>query len=128
MYKTKTIILKEKSPLKQDFDEQAHLAKLFKNSVIFRCRQLMFAQRKDFKDLTEHEKQVLDEFKKTEPNYRAISNKYYLPTMKHIDNMFKITKNSDYYSELPRQCTQQIIKEVRSDFKSYFKRKRKISA
>ena len=120
MYKTKTIILKEKSPLKQDFDEQAHLAKLFKNSVIFRYRQLMFAQRKDFKDLTEHEKQVLDEFKKTEPNYRAISNKYYLPTMKHIDNMFKITKNSDYYSELPRQCTQQIIKEVRSDFKSYF--------
>ena len=94
MYKTKTIILKEKSPFKQDLDEQAHLAKLFKNSVIFRCRQLMFAQRKDFKDLTEYEKQVLDEFKKTEPNYRAISNKYYLPTMKHIDNMFKATPHN----------------------------------
>ena len=45
MYQTTTIILKNKDyELKEFFKNQCELAKLFKNSVIFRCRQLLFAK------------------------------------------------------------------------------------
>ena len=122
MYQTTTIILKNKDyELKEFFKNQCELAKLFKNSVIFRCRQLLFAKDNNYINLQQHTLEVLDEFKLTEDKYKQINNKYYLPGCNHFDYMFKITNNADYYNELPMQSTQQIIKECLDDFKSYFK-------
>ena len=39
MYKTAVIILREDDTLTKVFDEQTHMAKLFKNSCIYRLRQ-----------------------------------------------------------------------------------------
>lgn len=39
MYKTAVIILREDDALTKVFDEQTHMAKLFKNSCIYRLRQ-----------------------------------------------------------------------------------------
>ena len=76
MYQTTSIILRKyEYGLIEYFNEYCHYAKLLKNSVIFRCRQLLFAQRKGFKDLTEMEQQVLDEFKQTEDKFNPISDK-----------------------------------------------------
>lgn len=120
MYQVKSIILKDQNPLKYVFDEQTHLSKLFKNSCIFRLRQLFFAWKKNYDEtyLSTHEKEVLDEFRKSGIN---ITKRHSLPNYKEFDSMFKLTKNNDYYNNLPMQCTQQIIKECLSDFKSFFK-------
>ena len=122
MYQTTCVILKNKQHnLIQYCDEMTSLAKLFKNSVIFRCRQLLTAKNKNFTNLTQNEQQVLDEFKLTEDKFKPISDKYYLPSYYHFVHLFTITNNVDYYNNLPMQSSQQIIKECLSDFKSYFK-------
>lgn len=120
MYKTTNIIIKKDSELTRYFSHMCSESKLFKNSVIFRCRQLLSASRKDFTDLQEHEQSVLDEFKQTVGPFKAISERYCLPGYKHFDYLFKVTKNPDYYNDLPMQCNQQIIKEVLQSFKGFF--------
>lgn len=120
MYKTTNIVIKKDSELTGYFSHMCSEAKLFKNSVIFRCRQLLSASRKGFTDLQELEQAVLDEFKQTEGPFKAISKQYYLPGYKHFDYLFKVSKNPDYYNDLPMQCNQQIIKEVLQSFKGFF--------
>lgn len=119
-YKTINIIMKPDSELTSYCDEMCKAAKLFKNAVIFRCRQLLTAKYKDYFDLQANEQEVLDEFKLTEDRFKPITKKYYLPNYNHFDYMFKKTNNPDYYNSLPMQSTQQIIKEVLSNFKGYF--------
>ena len=120
MYQTTSIIVKNENFITY-CDEFTNLAKLFKNSVIFRCRLLISAKNNGFMNLTDNEQQVLDEFKLTEDKYKPISDKYYLPSYYHFVYMFTVTKNVDYYNALPMQSSQQIIKECLSDFKSFFK-------
>ena len=55
-YKTTNIVLKNKDhKLLQYCFENAQLAKLFRNAVIYRCRQLYFAYRKSYQNLTQQE-------------------------------------------------------------------------
>ena len=120
MYNTTCVILKNKDITFYDYcDKNTRLAKNFKNSVIFRCRQLFTAKNKNYQNLSNNEKQVLDEFKLTEGKFNPISAKYYLPSYCHFDAMFRLNKNVDYFNELPAQSTQCIIKECLKDFKSF---------
>ena len=121
IYRTTNIVIKPNSKLSSYCDQMCSEAKLFKNTVIFRCRQLLSANRKGYTGLQNNEKEVLDEFKLTEGIFKKIDFKYYLPGYVHFDYLFKVTKNPDYYNQLPMQSNQQIIKEVLADFKSYFK-------
>ena len=122
MYKTTTVLLNpnQDNELIEYFSENCKKAKLLKNAVIFRCRQLLFARWKDFKNLNVNQMEVLNEFKQTENRFKPIGNKYYFPSYYHFDYMFKITNNPDYYSGLPSQTTQHVIKEALEDFKGYF--------
>ena len=122
MYQTTCIQIKNnQKELFNYCNDMTNLAKLFKNSVIFRCRQLLSAKNKNFINLNDNEKQVLEEFKLTEDKYNPITNKYYLPNYYHFVYMFTKTKNVDYYNNLPMQSNQQIIKEVLQDFNSFYK-------
>lgn len=114
-------MIKPGSKLSSYCEEMCSEAKLFKNTVIFRCRQLLSANQKGYMGLQLNEKEVLCEFKLTEGPFKKIDSKYYLPGYFHFDYLFKVTKNKDYYNHLPMQSNQQIIKEVLADFKSYFK-------
>lgn len=119
-YHTTNIILKKYQKNELNYCiYNSHLAKLFKNSVIFRLRQLYFAKTKDFKNLTTLEQSVLDEFKLTEDRFKPISNKYFIPNFKHFVYLFTVTNNSDYFNDLPMQSSQQVIKEALQDFKSF---------
>lgn len=122
MYQTTCIQIKNNQDgLFSYCQEFTNLAKLFKNCVIFRCRQLLSAKYKNFQNLSDNELLVLDEFKLTEDKFKPISNKYYLPNYNHFVYLFTKTHNVDYYNNLPMQSSQQIIKECLQDFKSYFK-------
>ena len=121
IYRTTSIVIKPGSKLSSYCEEMCSEAKLFKNTVIFRCRQLLSANQKGYMGLQLNEKEVLCEFKLTEGPFKKIDSKYYLPGYFHFDYLFKVTNNPDYYNHLPMQSNQQIIKEVLADFKSYFK-------
>ena len=121
IYRTTSIVIKSDSKLSSYCKEMCSEAKLFKNAVIFRCRQLLSANQKGYVDLQSNEKAVLNEFKLTEGQFKKIDSKYSLPRYFHLDYLFKVTNNPDYYNHLPMQSNQQIIKEVLANFKSYFK-------
>lgn len=126
MYHTVNIILKEKDKeLKEYCNKHTANAKLFKNAVVFRLRQLYFARIHNYQNLSEHEKEILAEFETTYDRYPVICGTHMFPSYNQIDYMFKQTKNVDYYNELPMQCSQHIIKECLADFKSYLQAKKR---
>lgn len=125
MYTSYAIILKEKDKdLKEYCSKYCQEAKLFKNAVIFRLRQLYFAWIKDYNALSEHEIEVLDEFMTTYDKFLSINKEHMFPTYNQFERMLRNTKNPDFFNGLPMQCNQQIIKESMSDFKSYFNAKK----
>ena len=62
MYDAKNIVLNEMNDLFEYCEINTHFAKLFKNSVIYRLRQLHFAWLKNFKNLSEEQQNVINEF------------------------------------------------------------------
>jgi putative transposase len=120
-YKTTTIIVKRSNKkLNQYCEDSSKLAKLFKNAVIFRCRQLICAHQKHYENLSDNELEVLAEFANIDTSF--MFEKYWtLPNYYQFDAMFKVTNNLDYYNDLAMQSKQQIIKEVLESFKGYHK-------
>jgi putative transposase len=131
MYKTDCIIVRNDKANKDLFEyckQNCMEAKLFKNSVIFRLRQLLTARNKEDKDLSDNEIQVLNEFEAVKDSQFA---KYYkdlrssgFPNYNLMDVVFKLSSNPDYYNDNPMQTTQNILKECLNDFKSYNKAKK----
>ena len=121
MYRTVCIILKNKDVELKDYcSSQCKNAKLLKNAVIFRLRQLYFAWIKDYIDLSKHEKEVLDEFCTTYDKYSPISKDHMFPTYNQFERMLRNTKNPDFFNGLPAHSSQYLIKNGLQDFKSYF--------
>lgn len=119
MYKTVNIIVKRnQKELMSYCKESCELAKQMKNTVIFRCRQILSADRKSFSDLHTNEIQILNEFDMTDDKRNG--RKLRLPGWMRFDAVFKKTANPDYYNNLAMQSSQQIIKETLLDFKGYF--------
>ena len=120
-YKTTGIVLKASDKeTKQYCENNTKLAKLFKNAVIFRCRQLICAHQKNYENLSSNELEVLAEFANIDTAF-MFERYWTLPNYYQFDAMFKITNNSDYYNDLAMQTKQQIIKDVLESFQSYRK-------
>ena len=120
MYQAKTIVVKRKQKALYNYCKKAcEDAKLLKNAVIFRCRQIIFADRKEYKYLHELERQVLEEFNLIEDKIE--NKKIYIPNYYQFDRMFRDTENPDFFNDLSMQISQNIIKAVLADFRSYFK-------
>ena len=120
MYVTRAVVVKPSWSKLYDYCRNScEQAKLMKNAVIFRCRQLVSADGKEPGNLRELEKQVLNEFglmcDKTE------GKKIYIPNYFAFERMFRDTKNPDFFNGLPMQSSQNIIKAVLDDFRSFFK-------
>ena len=121
MYKTVCIILKNKDvELKNYCSSQCKKAKLLKNAVTYRLRQLFFAWQKNYISLSEHEKEVLDEFYTTYNKFPSISKDHMFPTYNQFERMLRNTKNPDFFNGLPAHSSQYLIKNGLQDFKSYF--------
>lgn len=121
-YIVRNVILKESDKgLREYCRENCGLAKLLKNAVTFRCRQLITARSKEWKNLSDNEKEVLDEFRHAEPRFAPVDKMKYLPSYNHFVYELSVTENPDYYAGLPMQSSQQIVKECLSDFQAFFK-------
>ena len=120
-YKTSCInVKKSEKKLMHYCDRQTSSAKLFKNAVTFRCRQIICANYKDYENLSNNELEVLAEFANVDMTF-MFEKFWTLPNYYQFDAMFKATNNPDYYNDLAMQSNQQIIKEVLESFKGYRK-------
>lgn len=123
-YQTITMIINRVSETKTFCycDDQCKSAKLLKNATTFRYRQLFFASRKSFQNLSDHEQSVVDELNTYTANkYGKIEDSKYLPNPEQIQYLYEQSKNPDFYSEtLSTQTGRQIINEVYNEFKSFF--------
>lgn len=119
MYKAVNIIVK---PNQEDLflycQESCRLAKQLKNAVIFRCRQILSADKKSVGNLHVNEIQVLNELDMLDS--KCAGRKLRIPGWTKFDTMFKKTGNPDYFNDLAMQSSQQVIKETIHDFKGYF--------
>lgn len=117
-----------------------HLANNVHNAALFRLRQVLSGIGKEVP--TSNEQEILDEIKAALPamneireqenakkraNGKKESVPYEMPTAEKsllgfsfLDALLKVSNNPDYFSELPRQTTQAIIKEVRKSIVGYF--------
>ena len=92
-YKTTSIIVKtSQEKLTQYCESQTQNAKLFENAVIFRCRQIIFANYKKYEGLNENELEVLAEFANVDTAF-MFEEYWKLPTYEQFDKMFKVTNN-----------------------------------
>ena len=125
MYQTSCVVVSKTSEHKlyNYCKNQCEGSKLLKNATLFRCRQLLFAYEKDYKNLLDHQIEVIEEFDKyTSNKYKKIGKDNYLPNSNQFQLMFEQTKNPDYYNpNLATQTSIHIVKKTLDSFKSFFK-------
>ena len=120
MYLTKQIQIKKNHKLYGYFDDLCHKTNNLYNATVFLIRQYATAKQA-FENMQPLFDKQMEVYQMVES--KTINTQFYPKTKwlnyRQIDFLFKATKNDDYYA-LPVQCSQQIIKLVLRDFKSYF--------
>ena len=111
--------------------ETTALANNLANAVRFRQRQVLTAVKKEPKDWTANEKEIMDEIANALPAMCIVGKKekhYKLPTetkrflnYSFLEDLLKVTKNQDYLAKgLPKQSAQQVIKTCVRDMKAFY--------
>ena len=112
MYRTDRIRIDEKHELYSYLDNFAHKAKCLRNASLFRIRNAFTAHSK--KTLTANETEVQNEL--------ALLNgqkTYYVLGYGVLQKLMRVTSNPDFFSGLPMQTAQHIVRQSCSDFKAW---------
>ena len=112
MYRTDRIRIDERHELFAYLDDFAHKAKCLHNASLFRIRNTFTAH--DKKTLTANETEVQNELvllngQKT----------YYVLGYGVLQRLMRVTSNPDFFSGLPMQTAQHIIRQSCSNFKAW---------
>ena len=112
MYRTDRIYVTENHELYAYLDGFAHKAKCLHNAALFRIRNAFTAHNKTA--LTANEKEVRDELALLKGQ-----KSYYVPGYGILQSLMRITSNPDFFSGLPVQTAQHVIRQVCTDFKGW---------
>ena len=112
MYRTDRIYVTENHELYAYLDGFAHKAKCLHNAALFRVRNAFTAHNKTA--LTANEKEVRDELALLKGQ-----KSYYVLGKGVVEHVFRITNNPDFFSGLPMQTAQHVIRQVCTDFKGW---------
>lgn len=93
----------------------SQLAKNLHNAALFRMRQNFTAYGKT--NLTENEITVMDEIRLMQEQYGSSTKQVLSYTQ--LERLMRVTENADFFSGLPMQTTQQILKQTVQEFKSW---------
>lgn len=116
MYHALQIQVKQDNPLHAYLEQTSHLTTNLYNAGLFRCRQLITASKKEQKNLTENEKEVLKEFSAASPSKDKYSCGYI-----SLDRVMRVNHNPDFFAEgLSKQTAQHVLKQVARDVKGFF--------
>ena len=112
MYRTDRIYVTENHELYAYLDDFAHKAKCLHNAALFRVRNTFTAYNKAA--LTANEKEVRDELALLKGQ-----KSYYVLEKGVVEHVFRVTDNPDFFSGLPMQTAQHVIRQVCTDFKGW---------
>ena len=112
MYRTDRIYVTENHELYAYLDDFAHKAKYLRNAALFRIRNAFTAHNKTA--LTANEKEVQGELALLKGQ-----KSYYVPGDGILQRLMRITNNPDFFSGLPMQTAQHVIRQVCTDFKGW---------
>ena len=112
MYRTDRIYVTENHELYAYLDDFAHKAKCLRNAALFRVRNAFTAHNKTA--LTANEKEVQGELALLKGQ-----KSYYVLGYGILQRLMRITNNPDFFSGLPMQTAQHVIRQVCTDFKGW---------
>ena len=98
-------------------DRNARLAKLLYNAALFRIRQVFTGWDKGDKR-TELEQSVFDEIQYTRQVYNGFTCRRVL-SYKALDKILRANTDPDFFSGLPMQTAQNIVRQAVTDFRSW---------
>ena len=118
MYKvSKTVISRTKyKDLYGYLETFGRLACALRNAAVFRMRQHITASGKE--NLSGNEKLVRDEIQLTVKTKNTKQPKF-LMSYCFMDKLMRVTHNPDFFNGLPMQTSQEVLKQVVRDFKSW---------
>ena len=112
MYRTDRIYVTRNHELYAYLDGFAHKAKCLRNAALFRVRNAFTAHNKTA--LTANEKEVQGELALLKGQ-----KSYYVLGKGVVEHVFRIRNNPDFFSGLPMQTAQHVIRQVCTDFKGW---------
>ena len=119
MYRIRKQLIKKTryNALWEYFDYYSRLTKNLRNATLFRMRQNFTSKGKD--KLTENEEQVINEIKITLDSYENFDIPNKVISWQSMDKIMRANHNPDYFSGIPMQSAQEILKDVYHDFKGW---------
>lgn len=96
------------------FDDLCRKSKLLYNAALFRVRNIFTGYDKEHR--TENE--VFQEVALLQRSYPNMHVRRVI-SYTHLEKMMRVTENADFFSGLPRQTAQQMVKQTVTDFKNW---------
>ena len=97
------------------FDDLCRKSKLLYNAALFRVRNIFTGYDKEHR--TENEVEVFQEVALLQRSYPNMHVRRVI-SYTHLEKMMRVTENPDFFSGLPRQTAQQMVKQSVTDFKN----------
>ena len=116
VYCTSKTLISSSHVLYPYLSEYCKLSKNLYNASLFRLRQNFTARNK--KCFSDNEKEVIQEINKVIERYHYSAPKSII-SYKFLDKQMRITENLDFFSGLPMQTSQLVLKDAIRDFKSW---------
>ena len=86
------------------------------NAALFRVRNIFTGYDKEHR--TENEVEVFQEVALLQRSYPNMHVRRVI-SYTHLEKMMRVTENADFFSGLPRQTAQQMVKQTVTDFKNW---------
>ena len=98
------------------FDDLCRKSKLLYNAALFRVRNIFTGYDKEHR--TENEVEVFQEVALLQRSYPNMYVRRVI-SYTHLEKMMRVTENPDFFSGLPRQTAQLMVKQSVTDFKNW---------
>ena len=98
------------------FDDLCRKSKLLYNAALFRVRNIFTGYDKEHR--TENEVEVFQEVALLQRSYPNMHVRRVI-SYTHLEKMMRVTENADFFSGLPRQTAQAMVKQAVTDFKNW---------
>lgn len=115
-YRVTQRIISSDDPLYPYFDDLCRKSKLLYNAALFRVRNIFTGYDKEHR--TENEVEVFQEVALLQRSYPNMHVRRVI-SYTHLEKMMRVTENADFFSGLPRQTAQQMVKQTVTDFKNW---------
>ena len=115
-YRVTQRIISLDDPLYPYFDDLCRKSKLLYNAALFRVRNIFTGYDKEHR--TENEVEVFQEVALLQRSYPNMHVRRVI-SYTHLEKMMRVTENPDFFSGLPRQTAQQMVKQTVTDFKNW---------